>query len=270
MKLAASNIAWKPAEDEAVAALLRELGFQGVEVAPTAVWPQPLQASDEELRRYRGTWEQRGLPIVAMQALLFGKPDLTIFGEAGKRAETFEYLAGMIRLGGKLGAKALVFGSPKNRQVGGLSQAQIEDIALPFFHGLGQVAEEHGTALCIEPNPTVYACDWVTTSRHGFELVGKVNSPGFCLHLDAGGMTLSQETVDTAMEEALRVSRHFHISEPQLAPISTGGVAHERFAEALRRVGYDRWCSVEMRSLESPDAAERLRAALTVARRVYG
>lgn len=270
MKMAASNIAWAKEHDAEVAAMLRELGFEGVEVAPTAVWPQPLQASDDDIRRYRATWEERGLRIVAMQALLFGRADLTIFGDAAKRRETFDYLAGMIRLGGKLGAGALVFGSPKNRLVGSLSPAQVGDIALPFFHGLGQVAAEHGTTLCIEPNPTVYGCDWVTTSLAGRELVGQVNSPGFCLHLDAGGMTLSQEPVDATLEETMKTARHFHISEAQLAPIGSGTVAHEPFAQALARVKYAHWLSVEMRTPTGPEPLRQLRDALVFARRAYG
>jgi sugar phosphate isomerase/epimerase len=163
-----------------------------------------------------------------------------------------------------------VFGSPKNRLVGSLSPAQAEDIALPFFHGLGQLAAEHGTRLCIEPNPTVYACDYVTTSQEGLALVRKVGSPGFCLHLDAGGMTLSKEPVDAALVDALRVSQHFHVSEANLAPIGTGSVAHEPFASALGQVQYDRWVSVEMRAPTGPDAAQQLRSALTLARKVYG
>lgn len=270
MKMAASNIAWAREHDAAVGSMLRELGYEGVEIAPTAVWPQPLQASDDDIRRYRATWEERGLKIVAMQALLFGRMDLVIFGDAAKRQETFDYLAGMIRLGGKLGAGALVFGSPKNRLVGALSPAQVEDIALPFFHGLGQVAAEHGTALCIEPNPTVYACDWVTTSLQGRELVRKVNSPGFCLHLDAGGMTLSQESVDATLEETMKGARHFHVSEAQLAPIGSGTVAHETFAAALRRAKYANWVSVEMRTPTGPEPVAQLRQALTVARKAYG
>jgi sugar phosphate isomerase/epimerase len=269
MKLAASNIAWAREHDGVVGDLLREVGFEGVEIAPTAVWPKPLEVSDEELRRYRATWEERGLRIVAMQALLFGRMDLTLFGDAAKRRETFDYLAGMIRLGGKLGAGALVFGSPKNRLVGALSPAQIDDIALPFFHGLGQLAVEHGTALCIEPNPTVYGCDWVTTSQQGRELVRKVNSPGFCLHLDAGGMTLSQEPVDATLEETMKTARHFHVSEAQLAPIGTGTVAHDQFAAALRRAGYARWVSVEMRTPSGPEPVQQLRDALRFAWQAY-
>jgi D-psicose/D-tagatose/L-ribulose 3-epimerase len=270
MKLAASNIAWQRAQDDAVARILTELGFSGVEIAPTAIWPKPLEASEQEVRAYRREWESRDLPIVAMQALLFGRLDLTLFDDASTRAATREYLAGIIRLGGQLGVKALVFGSPKNRKVGNLPRAVAEEIACEFFHALGEVALEHGTALCVEPNPTVYACDFITTAREGLELVHKVGSRGFCLHLDAGGITLSQEPIDDALKESMRVARHFHASEAQLAPLGSGTVAHERFASALREVGYDRWVSVEMRSIPEDANLSHLRASLTATRDAYG
>ncbi|EPX60392.1 sugar or sugar nucleotide oxidoreductase [Cystobacter fuscus DSM 2262] len=270
MKLAASNIAWAREQNEDVARMLRELGFQGVELAPTAIWSEPLKATPEEIRVCREWWESRGLPIVAMQALLFGRADLTIFDDAATRAATREYLSGIIRLGGQLGAKALVFGSPKNRKVGARPRAEAEEIACEFFHALGEVALQHGTTLCVEPNPTVYACDFVTTSREGLELVRKVGSAGFCLHLDAGGITLSQESFDDRLLEALRSARHFHASESQLAPLGSGTVDHPRFVAALREVHYGHWVSVEMRSLAEDAGQHKLRAALTAARDVYG
>ncbi|HVE85340.1 MAG TPA: sugar phosphate isomerase/epimerase, partial [Myxococcales bacterium] len=115
MKLTASNIAWKPAEDETAAAALRSVRAEGVEIAPTAVWPRPLESTQQQRLEYRRWWEERGLKISSLQALLFGRPELRIFGDEEGRKATFEYLAGMIRLGGELGAAALVFGSPKNR-----------------------------------------------------------------------------------------------------------------------------------------------------------
>ena len=37
-KLAVSNIAWEPAEDGAVYALMRKYGFSGLEIAPTRIF----------------------------------------------------------------------------------------------------------------------------------------------------------------------------------------------------------------------------------------
>lgn len=100
-----------------------------------------------------------------MQALLFGRPDLTIFAKAEKRQETFTYLVETIELGSKLGAKVLVFGAPKNRKIGGLNYEQTQEIAVEFFHKIGELAANLGINFCIEPNPQVYDCDFITDSR---------------------------------------------------------------------------------------------------------
>ena len=41
MKLAVSNIAWEPDEDEAVYTLMQKYGVTGVEIAPTKIWDRP-------------------------------------------------------------------------------------------------------------------------------------------------------------------------------------------------------------------------------------
>ncbi|MGH7222535.1 MAG: sugar phosphate isomerase/epimerase family protein, partial [Gemmataceae bacterium] len=77
MRLAISNIAWPAGEDDAVAPLLHTHGVEGVELALTKVWPEPLEAMAAEVRAYRHSWEKQGPLIAALQALLFGKPHLT-------------------------------------------------------------------------------------------------------------------------------------------------------------------------------------------------
>ena len=246
MRLAISNIAWASTDETEAAGLLAAMGIEGVEVAPTTQWPRPLEASPAELAAYRAFWESRGVRIVALQALLFGRTDLTIFENAEKRRETREYLSGMIRVAASLGAGILVFGSPKNRQVGALARDEANRVAQSFFHDLAQVAVAHDTVFCIEPNPPEYGCDFLTTSTEALELIRSVNHPGLGLHLDAGGLTMAREPV-TAIDASAAWLRHFHISEPQLAEIGSGGTEHRAFGESLDRVGYQGWISIEMR-----------------------
>ena len=164
MKLAISSIAWHPHEEPAIAALMQDMGIEGVEIAPTKIWASPLSAGADEIKRYRDFWEQKGIRIVAMQALLFGRPELTIFDGAATRQAALDYLKGMIDLAAKLGAEALVFGSPKNRHVGTLPAADIASIAHDFFRAVGEYAGSRGCHFCIEPNPTAYDCDFVTAA----------------------------------------------------------------------------------------------------------
>jgi sugar phosphate isomerase/epimerase len=270
MRLAISNIAWPSGEDDRAAGLMTDLGADGVELAPTKLWPRPLEADPSEVLACRRWWEGRGFPVVALQALLFGRPELSIFGPEPTRRSTIDTLKGMNALAASLGAGALVFGSPKNRLVGEMPREQALAIAVDAFREIGDDAASRGVWFCIEPNPTQYGCDFVTTAAEGIELVRLVASEGFGLHLDSGGMTLAGDPIDATFDAGSDLIRHLHCSEPMLAPIGTGGADHPGFSRASRGVGYDRWVSIEMRTPDPadswPDAVSR---ALETARECY-
>jgi len=268
MKLAVSNIAWPSGADEDAFAVLDQHGVAGLEVAPTKLWPKPAEVPPGEVRRYREGVERHGLRVVAAQALLFGRPDLTVFGDAGTREATLEYLGAIVRLCAALGAEALVFGSPKNRRVGGLAPETAWRIAEEFFGRLAEVADRHGTVVVMEANPPEYEADFVTRAAEAAELVRRVNRPGLRLHLDTACMSLAGDDVAGVLEAHAPLLHHFHVSEPRLAPVSDATVDHPRFAEALRRSGYDRWVSIEMRAPE-PFSADALDGAVAWAKRVY-
>lgn len=270
MKLAISNIAW-PTETEAdIAAVMQALQIPGVEIAPTKIWPHPLQATAAEVTAYRQFWQRYNIQIVALQALLYGRADLTIFAGVEKRRETLDYLRGIMELGARLGARILVFGSPKNRLVGTLPLTTAEEIALSFFYNVGEMAAAHGVIFCLEPNPKSYGCDFINTAAEGLALVQRVHSRGFSLHLDAGAMTMNQEPIAETLRQSRPHLSHFHASEPGLAPLGTGGTDHATLAAALRKIAYHRWVSVEMRPNSATDAVTEMQRVGTFLREVYG
>jgi D-psicose/D-tagatose/L-ribulose 3-epimerase len=270
VKTAISNIAWNPADDERVASWMKEAGVQGVEIAPTKLWPKPLEANVDQLVSYRRWWEKRGFPIVAMQALLFGRADLALFETQAKRDELLDYLERIMAVASVLGAGPLVFGSPKNRKTNGRPPHEVESIAIDFFRRAGDAALRHGVRLCIEPNPTQYECDWITCAKEGIDFVRKVDHPGFRLHLDAAGMRMSEDDIEGSLRAASEVMCHFHVSEPNLGSVGKGGVQHEVHARVLRGLSYQGWTSVEMRFDPAVDLESELRRVMVFAEKTYG
>jgi sugar phosphate isomerase/epimerase len=265
MNLAVSSIAWPTGADEVAAGILRRGGATGAEVAPTKVWADLAAVTESEAIAHRSFWERHGLEVVAMQALLFGRADLTLFDDPATRQRTVDYLQTTIRLGGWLGCQTLVFGSPKNRLIASRAPEQVRQEALDIFRQLGDAALAAGVVLAIEPNPPEYGCDFVTTVAEGVALVEAVAHPGFALHMDAGGMAMTGESPTCSH---LRPA-HFHVSEPRLVPIGAGGADHALYASELRQSGYDRWCSLEMRQPEG-DWRTVLADSLARAASLYG
>ncbi len=249
IRRAISNIAWAAADEPQVAAQLVSWGATGVEVAPARVVSRPDLAEPRELWAYRDFWERHGLPIVATQALLFGRPELQLFGAPAVRSALLEYLTRIIGFSAELGAETLVFGSPKNRRRGGLSVEESLAIAEPFFRELGRRAEAAGVWLALEANPALYGGDFVLTAEQAWELVRRVDQPGFGLHLDTGGMLIepTAQGVGELVRQAGAWLRHYHISQPQLAMLDACcGNQQIAWLIELQQQGYSGWHSIEM------------------------
>jgi sugar phosphate isomerase/epimerase len=247
-ELAVSNIAWTNEEELEVAKKLQELGVRKVELAPTKRWEDPTKATPQEIEEYKAWWSQFDIEVVAFQSMLFARPDLKLFESNELRAETEDYLSAFLRLAGDMGAKRLVFGSPKNRQRGDMPVEQADELAVDFFSRLGKVAETHGTVLCIEPNAPQYNCDYVTNAAEGAALVRRIGSKGIGLHLDTACMALAGDDMGEAIRENADILEHFHISAPMLDRVyDRDDVDYSSAARALRDVSYDKVISIEMR-----------------------
>lgn len=267
MKLAVSNIAWDPVEDIEVISQLHEYGVSGIELAPTKHWLNPESATEEEAVAYRQFWISQGLTPVAMQSLLFNRPQLSIFGESTEI--TFQYLKSIVRLAGRLSTKSLVFGSPKNRLIANGNREELYQYAMDFFVRLGDEASKNGVIICIEPNPKEYGCDFITSSFEGLKFIKEINHDSVKLHLDAGTILLNGEIPETVMERCLPYSGHFHISDPFLLVPGAQQFSHSEIAAALRRHNYNGYVSLEMKNGIHPDDKDSLKEALTYIRQIY-
>jgi sugar phosphate isomerase/epimerase len=93
----------------------------------------------------------------------------------------------------------------------------------------------------------------MTNTDEALAVVQAVDHPGLGLHLDSGIMSLNGESVESAVGSAGQHLCHFHVSHPQLAPVSDGGpVDHAAVSRALRANNYRGMVSVEMRSADEP------------------
>jgi sugar phosphate isomerase/epimerase len=194
-----------------------------------------------------------------MQALLFGRPDLELFGPT--RRQLSEYLYRVIELGAGLGAKALVFGSPKNRLLGSLPLADAMASAVEFFRGVGDVAAQHGVVIAIEANPPEYGGDFVTRTSEAVELCRAVANAGVGVNGDLGGMTMSGDEPAATLAAARDCLVHFHASEPNLVELGTASADHAAAAAALRAWGYTGWVAIEQRGVPKTETTRSANVA---------
>ena len=269
MRLAISNIAWDVAEDEIIAQLLGRYGIDAVDVAPGKYFPDPAKASDEDIKRVKAWWAERGIEITGMQALLFGTSGLNVFGSSDVQEALLAHLAAVCRIGAGLGAVRVVFGSPKNRDRSGLTDQEAMAIAVPFFRRLGDIAAANGVFICLEPNPPCYGANYMTTSAETALVVKEVAHPAIRMQLDTGALKINGEEAAGVLERYAHLIGHVHASEPDLLPLGDGGTDHAKVHAALAQYLPAHLVAIEMVATKDEPHVVSIERAVKVAIRDY-
>jgi len=266
VNLCVSNIAWNVDEDSAAMNLLQEMGVDGIELAPTRWWPDLSRVSLQQVAEVRSVFNGCGVKPLAFQSVLFGQPQLSIFDPSTRKA-CRDYLLHVIELACRLAVPIIVFGSPRNRRRGTLSIEMALASATEFFGDLSQNARKSGVRICFEPNPSSYGGDFGCTVQESMALIEAVDSDGFQLNLDLGGISMNGETPSQVVHRACDRIGHVHLSEPNLSGFLKPVGPHHEAGDALVNVGYSGAISLEFRRQSSGLAA--VVEAVAFARSVY-
>ena len=80
MKLAISNIAWAQEQDARMYQKMKMLGYEGLEIAPTRIFPQnPYDNLEAASQWQQELKKEYGLCVPSMQSIWFGRQE-KIFG----------------------------------------------------------------------------------------------------------------------------------------------------------------------------------------------
>jgi D-psicose/D-tagatose/L-ribulose 3-epimerase len=264
-ELSVSNIAFPVNELNRGIALLKELGVDGMEVAPFHAFGR-WDVSPTEMAAFRDNLVRQNLRCPALQGVVYNAGAAHLFASEETREAMHRHLVMVARMAGALGAAACVFGAPKLRDPTGLSSDEARRIAVDFFRRIGPVFASEGSKLTLEPNARRYGCRFITTTAEAIDLLEEIDTAGVGLQIDTGTFFLEGEDPAILMRAA-RHAAHAHISEPDLAPLGSTGVDHCALADALRRSGYCGSLSIEMRATD--DWPEAIRRAVSLARETY-
>lgn len=264
MRIAISNIAWDIEEDDLVSALLVKYGVDAIDIAPGKYFPYPELTTNNDILKVKHFWSEKGIEITGMQSLLFGTNGLNVFGSTDIQNKLLTHLGFICHIAGKLGSSRLVFGSPKNRDRSGMSNEVALEKAVYFFRQLGYIAQLNDVIICLEPNPTIYGANFMTSSMETFEVVKAVNHPAIKMQLDTGTITINQESIEQVLNATHAEIGHIHISEPSLSVIGSSGANHGQFAEAIKNTfGYS-LLTIEMLATKDVSHLSSIENALKV------
>lgn len=247
IELAVSNIAWGPERDEAMLGALRDLGYTGLEVAPTRLFPDdPYSRLDEAAAFAENLKNIYGLSVCSMQSIWFGRGE-NIFESEADRAALLRYTERAAAFAGALRCRNLVFGCPKNRVRAGRDAAPF----LPFARAAGDCAGRYGAKFSIEANPPIYGTDFIGTTPEALWFAREADHPAVGVNLDLGAVIQGGEDLGELFSDAALIN-HVHVSEPHLAPIERRPL-HRALAAMLRERGYRGFVSIEMKNTGRTD-----------------
>ena len=253
MKLSISNIGWSGENDLVVYQMMKDMGFKGLEIAPTRIFPEnPYDRLGEADKWSKDIKKKYGFAIPSMQSIWYGRSE-KIFGSEEDRSALIAYTKKAIVFAETIGCGNLVFGCRRNRSIP--DDGDIE-IAISFFKEIGDYAYEHHTVVAMEANPPIYNTNYINETKSAIALIEKVESDGFKLNLDIGTMIANEEDVSVLYGKECLIN-HVHVSEPGLKTIERR-LLHRTLFKLLTDYGYEGFVSIEVGNQKSVAALAKM------------
>ena len=235
---------WKIAE---VFRLAAEVGYEGVEIAPFTIAESVAEISQEERRRIRASAKDHGVRVAGLHWLLASPKGLyTNHPDAALREKTRRYFEELIHFCADLGGARMVIGSPKQRDV--IEGESYEDTwkrTVDFYRQVSPVAGDCDVVLGMEPLGR-RDTNFLNTKDEVIRLIEEVSHANFRLTLDCKAMADEQKPIPQIIEESGDYVTHFHANDENLSYPGSGDTDFVAILEALRKIDYDGWVSIEV------------------------
>ncbi len=227
---------------------IREIGYDGIEIAPFTLADRPSDISVAQRREYRDTIRSEGLGYVGLHWLMVSPQGLHVTTpDRGLRARSWRHIDDLVDLCADLGDNGImVFGSPVQR--GTTDGVSREDAMKNYAEGLAGVAHhalERGVTILVEALPK-NQCDVINTLDEAAGIVKQIDSPAVRTMFDTHNAVDEVEPHATLIDRYFDLIRHVHINEMDGRRPGTGDYDFKPVFEVLQHRGYDRWVSLEV------------------------
>lgn len=251
-----------------VCQIVKDAGYDGIELAPFTFEPDVRRIDDARRREIRAVAEDAGLEIVGLHWLLVSPPGLHLHtAEASVRNETRDYLRALIDFAGDVGAKVLVLGSPKGRRLENGDRAGAWARTIDTLASLTDQLAARGATLCPEALPPPEA-DFLMRQAEIAELVDAIGHPNLQMMLDVKSMSSEPEGPAGLSRRYGGRAAHVHANDANRRGPGFGATDFRPIADALHDVGFSGYVSVEVFDY-SPDPETIARKSLRYLKEVF-
>lgn len=247
MRFAICNEIFQGWTNEAVLEYCAKLGYGGLEIAPFTLAKNVAEISAQQRRQCRESAARAGMEICGLHWLLAKTEGLHLnHPDAEVQERTSRYLCDLVDCCADLGGKTMVLGSPQQRNIlPGLTRQQAWELATRTLWPAVKRAEKQGVVICFEPLSPIET-NFINTAADAITFAKQFNSPAMEIILDVKAMCSEQTPIPEIIQQSWPHFAHFHANDKNLKGPGFGDVAFEPIADALCKVGYNGWVSVEV------------------------
>jgi sugar phosphate isomerase/epimerase len=248
---------------------LKSAGYEGIEIAPFTLAPDPVDITAEQRRQYRRIIQDEGLQFAGLHWLMVSPKGLHVTTpDKALRARSWGHIRNLIDLCADLGPDGvIVFGSPQQRSTtGGLTR---QEATRNYIEGLAAVApqaEDRGVTVLVEALP-VGQSDVVQNLAEAVAIVQEIDSSAIRTMFDTHNAVDESEPHPALVERYFAFLRHVHVNEMDGRYPGTGDYDFGALFETLIRLDYRHWVSLEVFDFK-PGAAEIARQSIAHLQRV--
>lgn len=255
---------------EAVCERIAAHGYNGVEIAPFTLAPNPADLTEADAVRLGEAARRQGLQIVGLHWLLVKPEGLHLTTtDPVVRSRTAEFACHLARLCAAMGGRVMVWGSPKQRNARpGEPWEEVAARAAELLRTVAECAGPLGVTIAVEPLARAET-NFLTSAAETVRLLRLVDHPACRLHLDVKAMSDESVPIPDLIRRFSGDLVHFHANDPNLRGPGQGAVRFEPIIAALREIGYGGWLSVEVFDY-TPDADTIAAQSIRYLRSVLG
>jgi sugar phosphate isomerase/epimerase len=246
--LPSAFVVWRGIEESIAKAAA--FGFDGIELA--------LKTADQvDPQGVKRLLAENGLscPCISTGQVFAGLSLYFTARDRGKRAEVIKVFKSIIDLAVEFGAMVNV-GRSRGFVEDGETREDAEARFIDVTRELTTYAAPRGVKLILEP-VNRYETNFVNSVEQGAELIRKVGASNMALMPDLFHMNIEDRALDGALEAHAEHVAYIHVADSnRLAP----GQGHTDFRvvfDAMKRMDYGGWISVEILPEPDPDTAAR-------------
>ncbi len=235
---------------------VKEVGYDGLEIAPFTLSQYATDISDQTRKDIVKYAAAADLDILGIHWVFVGPEGVHLTNpDKAVRDFTAQYMIDLVRFCGDIGGKVIIFGSPKQRNVGrDVTYNQALDYACDIFGKAMPACEEYGVTICME-QLTHWETNFCQTPAETAELIDRINHPNFQLLLDVKAMSFLQKDRPEVIREYAKYLKHFHANDANLNGPGWGDVDFGPIFQALKDINYQDYVSVEVFNFEpGPEA----------------